>query len=284
MNKIALLPNVKKDTDLVLTKQVLAVLKRFCEKIYLPQGMADALLGDGVLPYVEDCLPSDAELLLVIGGDGSLLHAAVAAMKADVPLLGINMGRLGYLASVEPSEIDDLVQLADGEYIEKSRMTLEVLHKKADGSLCSVGCVLNEVVVDGAGHLTELRLHDKERFLDYRAGGLIVSTPTGSTAYSLSAGGPIIDEFMDAICVTPICSRSFFSRSILFREDSVLRVEHVGERVDSLRISMDGRAEFPLLPGEEVIVRRASKDARFLLLKSRDLLEVLCTKMNTQHF
>ena len=251
MNKIALLPNAQKDVGLVLTKQVLSVLERFCEKIYIPRPLA-AQLGKGVLPYEGEDIPTDAELLLIIGGDGSLLHAASAAMKADIPLLGINMGRLGYLTSLEPSEIEKLTCLADGAYTEKSRMTLEVLHKKADGTLTSMGCALNDAVVDGAGHLADLRLFDKERFLDYRAGGLILSTPTGSTAYSLSAGGPVIDESMDAICVTPICPRSFFSRSILFREDAVLRVAYNGERVEPLRVSIDGCFDFSLLPSEEV--------------------------------
>ena len=283
MNKIAVLPNGQKDEGLALTKQVLSVLESFCEKVYMPEELVGQV-GNRVFPYGAESFPADAELLLVIGGDGSLLHAASVAMKADIPLLGINMGRLGYLTSLEPSEIELLRRLADGGYTEKSRMTLEVLHKTADGALTSMGCVLNDVVVDGTGHLADLRLYDKERFLDYRAGGLIVATPTGSTAYSLSAGGPVIDESMDAVCVTPICPRSFFSRSILFREDAVLRVAYIGSRSDPLRVSMDGCSEFSLLPGEEVVVRRASKDVRHLLLKPRDLLEVLCTKMNTQHF
>lgn len=283
MNKIVLLPNAQKDVGLALTKQILSVLEGFCERIYLPEEAA-ALAGGRVLTYPADSFPADAELLLVIGGDGSLLHAASAAVRADVPLLGINMGRLGYLTSVEPSEIGDLEKLASGDFTLKSRMMLEVLHRRVDGTEQIVGSVLNDVVVDGAGHLADLRLYDKERYLDYRADGLIVSTPTGSTAYSLSAGGPVIDESMDAICVTPICPRSFFSRSILFQKDTVLRVAYVGERVEPLQVSMDGCFDFSLLPGEEVVVRRAPKDARLLFLKPRDLLEVLCTKMNMQHF
>lgn len=283
MNKIVLLPNAKKDEGLALTEQVLAVLKTFCEKIYLPQTLSH-LAGGVVYPYSDNAFPTDAELLLVIGGDGTLLHAASAAMRADIPLLGVNMGRLGYLTSVEPSEISSLARLASGDYIEKGRMTLEVAHKRLDGTTHVMGSVLNDVVVDGAGHLADLRLSVGDSSLDYRAGGLIFSTPTGSTAYSLSAGGPVIDETMDAVCVTPICPRSFFSRSILFREDVTLRVTYIGERRDPIHVSMDGCLDFTLLAGEEVVVRRAPKDVRLLFMKPRDLLEVLCTKMNTQHF
>lgn len=284
MNKIVLLPNTKKDEGLALTKRVLEVLRTFCEKIYLPKSLA-SLAGGSVYTYSDtDSIPADAELLLVIGGDGTLLHAANQALRADLPLLGVNMGRLGYLTSVEPMEVDSLLKLANGDYTEKGRMTLEIVHKGKDGSERVMGSVLNDVVVDGAGHLADLRLYNGEQFLDYRAGGLIVSTPTGSTAYSLSAGGPVIDETMDAVCVTPICPRSFFSRSILFREDATLRVAYIGERQDPLHVSMDGCFDFSLLPGEEVVVRRAPRDVRLLFLKPRDLLEVLCTKMNTQHF
>ena len=282
MNKIILLPNAKKDEGFLLTKQVIAVLRTFCEKIYVSEDVPIA--EEGICLYPVGALPKDAELLLVIGGDGTLLHAAAAAMHADIPILGVNMGRLGYLTSVEPSEIESLSRLADGDYTVKGRMALEVLCKHADGTTELMGSVLNDVVVDGAGHLADLRLYEKERFLDYRAGGLIIATPTGSTAYSLSAGGPVVDEAMGALCVTPICPRSFFSRSILFCEDATLRVAYIGERRDPLHVSMDGCLDFSLLPGEEVVVRRAAKDFKFLFLKPRDLLEVLCTKMNTQHF
>ena len=283
MDKIVLLPNLQKDPSLALTREVLSVLKTFCAKIYLEESIS-ARLDEKLDTYSANRIPADAELLLVIGGDGSMLHAAALAMEADVPLLGINMGRLGYLTSVEPSELSLLSRLATGEYTEKRRMTLDVYLKKADGTETKMGTALNDVVVEGAGHLADLRLYDKDRFLDYRAGGLIVSTPTGSTAYSLSAGGPVIDEAMDAICVTPICPRSFFSRSILFCEDTVLRVVYGGERRDALRVSVDGCVDFALMPEEEIVVRRAVKGVRILFLKPRDLLDVLCTKMNMQHF
>ncbi len=283
MDKIVLLPNTQKDPTLALTKQVLSVLKSFCSRIYLEDGIASQI-DDTVATYSMPHFPKDAELLLVIGGDGSMLHAAPLAMAADIPLLGINMGRLGYLTSLEPSELSLLSHLSEGAYTEKCRMTLDVYLKKVDGDEIKMGTALNDAVVEGAGHLADLRLYDKNRFLDYRAGGLIVSTPTGSTAYSLSAGGPVIDEAMDAICVTPICPRSFFSRSILFCEDTVLRVVYGGDRKDALRVSIDGCVDFSLLPREEIVVRRSEKGVRILFLKPRDLLDVLCTKMNMQHF
>ena len=147
-----------------------------------------------------------------------------------------------------------------------------------------LGCALNDMVIDGGGHLADLRLYEKQSYLDYRADGLIVATPTGSTAYSLSAGGAVLDETMDALCVTPICPRSFFSRSLVFPSDASLRIVNMSTRGDTVRISLDGSTEIPLSSGESVLVCRSTKRVRLITLKPRRLLEVLSTKMNTQHF
>ena len=283
MNKIALKINAQKDKDLSLAKAVLKQLRAFCEKIFVEDTYRD-LLGDGVYPYSEDCFPEEAELLLILGGDGTMLHAAQAAVKNSVPMLGVNMGRVGYLASVECSELSQLSRLAQDDFYEKEHMMLRVSVGKQTGEDILLGYALNDVVVDGKGHLADIRLYDAAHYLDYRADGLIVATPTGSTAYSFSAGGPVMDEGMQAICVTPVCPRSFFSRSLLFAPDSLLRVENTGVRGGALDVSLDGHTHMPLAYGESVFVSRCEKSVRILTLKERNLLEVLCTKMGTRHF
>ncbi len=283
MDKIILLPNREKDPALALSQRVLAVLQRFCRRVYTDADNRE-LLGVGATPFSQDAFPKDAELILVLGGDGTMLHAASAAARYDIPILGINIGRLGYLASLDPSEIETLEALATDTYTEQKRMLLDVFLKKAGKDEVLLGCALNDMVIDGGGHLADLRLYEKHSFLDYRADGLIVATPTGSTAYSLSAGGAVLDETMDAICVTPICPRSFFSRSLVFPPDAALRIVNMSTRGDTARVSLDGCTDIPLSAGDEVTVCRSSRYLRLVTLKPRRLLEVLSTKMNMQHF
>ncbi len=283
MKKIILLPNREKDPALSLSLRVLSVLRSFCSTVYTECENRE-LVAAGATPYTSDAFPADGELLLVLGGDGTMLHAAASAVKYDIPLLGVNIGRLGYLASVEPSDIDALSALADGTYTEQKRMLLDVSVEKKSGEKLLLGHALNEMVIDGSGHLADLRLHEKQSYIDYRADGLIVATPTGSTAYSLSAGGPVLDESMDAICVTPICPRSFFSRSLLFSADAELRISNISTRAGGVRILLDGCTDTALEDGDTVFVTRSARRVRILTLRPRHLLEVLSTKMNTQHF
>lgn len=283
MNKIILLPNREKDPVFSLSLRVLAVLRSFCARVYTEEENAP-LIDAGAVGYSAESFPEDAELLLAIGGDGTMLHAAQTVIKHNIPLLGINLGRLGYLASVDPCEIADLAALADDTYTEQTRMLLDVYLQKNTEEKVFFGNALNDVVIDGCGHLADLRLYEKKSYLDYRADGLIVATPTGSTAYSLSAGGAVLDEAMDAICVTPICPRSFFSRSIVFPVDTELRIVNNNVRGDAARLSLDGCTDAVLEAGESVIVSPSTKRVKLLTLKLRRMLEVFSTKMNTQHF
>ncbi|MBQ9736154.1 MAG: NAD(+)/NADH kinase [Clostridia bacterium] len=282
MDKIVLLPNAEKDASFALSLATMDVLKEFCSKIYTENENKE-LISAGAIGYARDAFPTDAQLLLVLGGDGTMLHAASVAVEHDIPILGVNIGRLGYLAAVEPSELDSLKKLATDTYDEQSRMMLSVTVRTKDGGERFLANALNDMVIDGGGRLCDLRLFERDGYLDYRADGLIVSTPTGSTAYSLSAGGPVVDETMDALGVTPVCPRSFFSRSLLFGADTTLRILNMSARAD-VRISIDGCTDAALSLGDEVIVRRAECRLRTILLTPRNLLEVLSTKMNTQHF
>ena len=282
MNKIALRINTQKDEDLSLSRKVIALLKSFCEKVYIEETYA-ASFSEDVDTYTENEMPKDAELLLVLGGDGTMLHAAQLALENDLPMLGINMGRVGYLASLECEELALLENLKTDTFIEKKHMMLAIEKLTPSGSEL-LGYALNDVIVDGRGHLADIRLYDGESYIDYRADGLIAATPTGSTAYSFSAGGPVVDEELSAICVTPVCPRSFFARSLLFVPESVLRIENTGARNGELDVAIDGYKHFPLASREMISIRRAPKCVRILSLKERHLLKVLCTKMGARYF
>lgn len=282
MQKIVLKPNRQKDAGLAISKRVLEVLKRFCSEIYVENEYTE-LIECGAIGFDATHFPA-CDLIIVLGGDGSMLRAAADAFAGDIPMLGINMGRVGYLASLEPDEIDALHALFDGGYIVNEHVMLSVSAAKTSGEEVFLGYVLNDVVISGKGHLADMRLENGGHFLDYRADGLIAATPTGSTAYSFSAGGPVMEEGMDAICVTPVCPRSFFSRSLLFSPSAVLHITNTTTRGGDLDVSLDGCIHFPLALGESVTVRRAEKGVKILVLKPRNLLEVLHTKMDMRHF
>ncbi len=283
MQKIVLKPNRQKDVGLALSKRVLKVLKEFCSEICVENKYSE-LTECGAVGYAKDAFPQNADLMIVLGGDGSMLRAASEAVTYDIPMLGINIGRVGYLASVEPDEIGDLTLLAKGPYTLKEHIMLAVTMQKKSGEELFLGQVLNDAVVSGKGHLADMRLYNGEKYLDYRADGLIAATPTGSTAYSFSAGGPVMEEGMDAICVTPVCPRSFFSRSLLFSPSSVLRILNTSTRGGDLDVSLDGQLHYPLAYGDSIVVRRSEKGIKILELKPRNLLEVLHTKMDMHHF
>lgn len=285
MKKVILVANRSKDIGLCLADQTATLLGTFCECIYVQQDMLPDIHTPCAVGYRPQQPPKDAELLLVLGGDGTMLHAAELALALDIPLLGVNLGRLGYLAGIEPAEISKLSRLSDDAYTEQTRMTLALSVIKKTGEEQALGCyAVNDVVMDGGGHLADIRLYAAGAALDYRADGLILSTPTGSTAYSLSAGGPVIDDKMDALCVTPICPRSFFSRSLLFEAGTVLEAENLGGRQEALRITVDGTERALLSAGERLRVTRADQRLRLLSFGEGSLLDVLCTKMKMNHF
>ncbi|MBP3436891.1 MAG: NAD(+)/NADH kinase [Clostridia bacterium] len=283
MKKIVLIPNMHKDKDFTVTREVIAILSSFCTHIYVEKTLTGHL--PDVTSYSEDAFPKDAELILLIGGDGTMLRAAPLSLRYNIPLLGVNMGRLGYLTSVEQGELSLLYLLRDNDFVVEERMTLSLSFLTGQGKEEPLPYfALNEVAVTGMGHLADIRLYEGEESIDYRADGLLVATPTGSTAYSLSAGGPVIEDDMDAICVTPICPRSFFSRSLLFGGKAVLRIENIGSREQGLGISIDGRENFVLDATKTLEIKKSSQKIRILSLQPKRLLRVLCTKMKMNHF
>jgi len=279
MKKIVLTPNPQKDVDFLLSVKVIDVLKSFCSEIYV-ENVYKELLTYGVTGYEPNAFPEDAELILVLGGDGSMLHAAKDALEHDIPLLGINMGRVGYLASVEPHEISDLADLAMDRYIEKKHMTLSVVAKGTDGKEKFLGYALNDVVVDGKGHLADMRVYDGNCFLDYRADGLIAATPTGSTAYSMSAGGPIIDPLARNITLTPICSHSLSDKPIVlsYRRTIPILAKTIAD--DMIVVSADGGESIPVRYGDRVIINISDLKTRLIRYKDRNFYDIVYSKLS----
>lgn len=274
MKRIALLPNLKKDPGLRVTRAVAERLTASGASVSLPSKYRDAFPT-----LASESFPADPELFLVVGGDGSILDASVDAVAADVPVLGVNLGRLGYLAELDPLHLEQLDLLFCGGYTVKEEMLLSVSILREGREIPSARYAVNEVFAahDSAVGLATLRLcTEAGESVSYRADGLIFSTPTGSTAYSLSAGGPIIAHSVPSIAVTPVCPHSFFNRSIVFSPEARLTLNAAEV---PLGLSVDGRPFDTLYPGETCVIRRADRALKRLTFCKYDTFSALFIKM-----
>lgn len=281
MKNIVLMPNAYKDPEYKVTREVARTLIDQGANVYLSESLRIDVAESGIHYYSGD-LPTGADMILVIGGDGSVLDAAVYAIEADIPLIGLNLGRLGYLAELNMEEISDLSCLVSGDFEIRDYITFSVTIVRGGVEFPLSRHAVNDVVVsqaEGEG-LSEILLDDGvgNRF-SYLADGVIVATPLGSTAYSLSAGGPVVDATLDSFCITPICAHSLFSRSILFPPDHVLTLKNGSLREGNMRLTIDGGECYTLAPGEYARICRSEKRLRVVTLKKHSALGVLCRKM-----
>ena len=230
-----------------------------------------------------DTLYSEADILIVMGGDGTILEAARRASQRGTPILGINMGRLGYMAELEMRELDQLHRLFTGEYELEKRSMLRVELRAQNGELRSFCYALNDAVISNGSvsRIIDLELSESGTpVTTYRADGLIIATPTGSTAYSLAAGGAIIDPRLCCLCVTPICPHSLYARPMVFPDSASLEIKNVCQREKNLYLTVDGRVNYDLTYGEIVRVTRSPLCTSFIRLKEGSFYDRLRQKMN----
>ena len=273
MKNTVVIPNVSKDTGFQVTEMVISKLLELGFNVYVHSSVG--YIKGGVNVY--EAIPDDIDLAVVIGGDGSVIDASGLAVEKNIPILGVNIGRMGYLTEVETDELSILDNLADGSYsvIEKMLLSVEL----SGGEKCKRYAV-NDVTVsrDSLLHIADIKIEDSsDNAVKLRADGVILSTPQGSTAYSFSAGGPIIAHDVDGILLTPISSHSFFNRSVLFNSSDVIKVTNDGSL--PLSISVDGRSVGALETGEACCITRAPKSVKILTFKKNSMFSSLFKKM-----
>ena len=226
---------------------------------------------------------SEADILVALGGDGTILEVARRAASRATPIVGINLGRLGYMAELEVNELDQLARLFDGSYTVEERSMLKVEILNAGGELKSFCYALNDAVIanGSASRMIDLELFESgESVTTYRANGLIVATPTGSTAYSMSAGGAIVDPRTECFCVTPICPHSFVARPLIFSDRSVLEIRNICQREKLLCLTVDGRMNFEMYHNQVARITKAQMKTRLIRLKKSGFFQKLRQKMN----
>ncbi len=226
-----------------------------------------------------------ADLLVVLGGDGTLLGVSHLVAERDVPLLGINFGSLGFLTEVPLGELRPaLERIVSGAFHCEERRMLRATVRRARRPETEemTGDVLNDVVVTKAGavsRIIELDVRVDGAFVSaFRADGLIVASPTGSTAYNLAAGGPILSPALAAIVVTPICPHMLTNRPLVLGDEAVIEVRLETHEVE-VHVTLDGQRGTPLGPGDSVSVTRSPRRLRLVTPPSRDYYEVLRTKL-----
>ena len=217
------------------------------------------------------------DMVLTIGGDGTIIHAARKSAPLDKPLLGINTGRLGFVAELEPNELDMLQRIAEGNYSVEKRMMLKVTCKNNEFY------AMNDAVIS-RGSLSRLididvsLAEDRGYICSYRADGLIVSTPTGSSAYSLAAGGPVVEPTMKCIVMTPVCSHSLFARPVVFSHKSQLAVSASCDDNTQVYLTLDGAKTLTIARSDMIYITSSKIETKLIKLKDKSFYKVLNDK------
>ena len=283
MKNVILTPNPYRDKNFQTVRTAMKVLK--------DAGMEPKLC----LPFEVDRnyeLPKDlrfhkldrelqnAELVICFGGDGTILHMAKAATRKNVPILGVNIGTMGFMAELESTELDQLARLAKDDYTLDKRMMLDVVVQR-DRDIIFHDIGLNDVVITkGAiARIAHLAVKcDGVEAMECGGDGIIVATPTGSTAYSLSAGGPIVEPEANNILITPICAHDVMSRCIVASDKRVITVELVHNARRNAYLSVDGGKALRLNMGDVATVRRSNLETKLVRLKDRSFYDVVNMK------
>ena len=286
MKKFTLLTNYSKDKRLVYTRMIKTYITENGGSYWIPRYISEPD-KDGDQRYDFSDMPEDIECVLVLGGDGTLLQAARELLQRHIPLLGINLGTLGFLTSAEKSELPKcLDSVLDDSCSIDERMMLEGVAYHGSEKI-QMNIALNDVIIARAGfsRLVELKIYVNGELLSiYNADGIIVSTPTGSTGYSLSAGGPIIFPQTDVIVITPICPHSLQARSLVVSGEDRIMIE-IGRRrktqKEEAMVTFDGRSAQELETGDRIEIYKAQETTQLIRLKGRSFYQVLQNKIGT---
>lgn len=284
MNNFFLITNHDKDVDNKMTDKIKNIIKNYGKKCYVYTEHNDSSKGYFTNP---ESVPSDTDCVIVLGGDGTMILAARDLVGLDIPLVGVNFGNLGYLAEAEQKDIDVLIKrLVEDDCFIESRIMLEGKVIRND-SIIEENIALNDIVVGRNG---SLRVYDFNIYVDgkllnqYTADGIIISTPTGSTAYNLSAGGPLIEPGANIIVITPICAHTLNTRSIVLSAESDIEVEMCEERhgkTGERMVSFDGDKSIDLISGDRIVISKSTLDTKIVKVSKKSFVEILQKKMST---
>ena len=273
---ITVIPNTKTADGKSAFLQVQQALSAMDVTVTVPRDTA--FPPRDIAELLENC-----DVAIAIGGDGTIIHTAKKAAAFGKPVLGINSGRLGFTAGLELSELSELNRLISGDYDIEERMLLDIRVDTENGT--EQYSALNEAVISrGAlSRMIEVHVQNGEKPVStYQADGVIVATPTGSTAYSLSAGGPMVDPTLECLLLTPICPHSLYARPHLFHRDACLTLTPGYRKNVPVFVTVDGEEAIPVPPGGVVEVKRSAKTAKLIRLKRQSFYKTLSQKLTNR--
>jgi len=279
--KIAIIPNLSKHNAQLYTTEVVDTLQKYDVLVCMKYDLKDYFTNAKIVFYNDFAnMMDECDIVIAVGGDGTIIHCARHAASAEKPILGINVGRLGFVAGLETDELDKLKNLVDGNYTIENRMMLEV-QLENDGKQ-EMHYALNDAVLarGSLSKILDLRVNFNDKNVcEYRADGLIIATPTGSTAYSLSAGGPVIDPSISCILLSPICPHSLLTRSVVFGPDARLSVFASSSYESEIFLTIDGDTSIQITDKQKIEFCRAKQSARIIKLKNNNFYEIVNEKL-----
>lgn len=272
---VAVIPNLDKRGSSETVEKMAAFFKECDITAYLP----DSICCAGYEHAPEDELYKIADVIITIGGDGTIIRFAKRAALDGKAVLGINAGRVGYLANIEQNEYSLLAKLKTGEYTIEERMMLHITVKE-NGNVVGEYEALNDAVITSGyiSRIIDISASVDGDIINYHADGLISATPTGSTAYSMSAGGPVIDPAMKCVCLTPICSHSLAAKPILISGDKEIKLKAYSKKRTDIYLSVDGRKVTNIKPYTEIYLTRSQNIVKLVRINDRSFYRTLSFK------
>lgn len=281
MKAIGIITNESRDMDYAYTKTLANSIVKRGGRALMTDGLSEKA-GIGEHCGDEESLINNSDLVICLGGDGTFLKAARRIYAKELPILGINLGNMGFLAEVDKNDIDFAIeQLFNNKYTIEDRMMLgAAIHNSSEAAIRDIA--LNDVVITrgAVSRIVHVKVYVNDIFVDSFPGdGLIVSSPTGSTAYSLSAGGPIVEPDTDLLLITPICPHILYSRSFVINTDSVVKVV-VDEDFDhSAMVALDGEEGYSMRGGDSVEITKSPYSIKLVKMNYRNFYSILRTKI-----
>lgn len=268
---ISLIVNFEKEKSKLTALNLIKSFEHKKDTMFYCQNSAKGMLKSDNIIFDSYPIPK-SDICIVIGGDGTIIHTAKIAAKYSVPVLGINTGRIGYLASLDSDEAINVSKLLDGNYNIDERLMLNVSINNKE-----TYTAFNDAVISkgSLSRMIDINLKIDEHSINYRADGLIIATPTGSTAYSLSAGGPVIDPRVKDILLTPICPYAFFNKALIIPQDSTLTVTPINTENKEAFLTVDGEVAVKINDGDALTITKSDMKVQLINFNSTPIYERL---------
>lgn len=283
MKNVILTPNPYRDKNFQTVREAMRILKNagVQAKVCLPFEVDRSFELPRDIRFCRlDRELSNAEMVICFGGDGTILHMAKAAARKGIPILGVNIGTMGFMAELESTEMEKLAKISAGEYTMDTRMMLDVTVQRDRDIIYHDICLNDAAITKGSvGRIVHLNVKcDGVTALECGGDGMIIATPTGSTAYSLSAGGPIVEPDARNIIITPVCAHDMISRSMVMSDKRIVTVQMVQNARRNAFLSVDGGKAIRMNMGDTAIIKKSHLETKLVRLNDRSFYEVLNTK------